>query len=111
MLFLVCMESNLGGIPDEQAAEIRAEETKLGMSYIRSGLIRRVFRIVGRDGNVSIWEVGSLDELHDALRALPKVPWAHVSVMPLIEHPVEVAYKAQHGSLPAVAGPFGDQGI
>jgi len=100
MLFMVEMRSNLGGQPEAAVAEIRRAETALAVEYIRSGVLRRLFRTVGQDGNRSLWETDSLEALHDALRALPKFPYATIVVTPLVQHPVEAAYIAEHGALP-----------
>jgi len=101
MLFLVEMHSNLGGLPAAQVEAIRAAEMALAMEYLHRGLIRRIFRTVGRDGNHSLWEADSLEALHDALRVLPKFPWANITVTPLVQHPAEAAYLARHGALPS----------
>jgi muconolactone D-isomerase len=101
MLSLVRMVTNLPGEwPPEKTAELRARELALGLDYMRRGLLRRAFRTVGEDGNASLWEAASPEELHDALRALPKFPWARITVTPLIEHPIEAAIKQQLGAVP-----------
>lgn len=101
MLYLVRMASNLPGEwTKEKTDELRQRELKLGIEYMESGLLRRVFRTVGEDGNASIWEADTPEQLHEALRSLPKFPWAKITVTPLIEHPIEKAVKLQRGEVP-----------
>ena len=101
MLFLIRMATNLpGDWPPEKTAELRARELALGLDYMERGLLRRAFRTVGEDGNASIWEADSPEALHEALRALPKFPWARITVTPLVEHPIEKSMKEKHGAIP-----------
>jgi muconolactone D-isomerase len=101
MLYAVRMTTNLpGDWPDEKTAALRQRELELGIRYMRAGLLRRVFRVVGEDGNVSIWESETPEGLQEALRALPKFPWARIVVTPLIEHPIERDVRAQDGAIP-----------
>lgn len=101
MMYLVRMATNLPGEwSPEKTAELRARELALGIEYMERGLLRRVFRTVGEDGNASLWEAGTPEEMHEALRALPKFPWARIVVTPLVEHPIEREVKARHGSVP-----------
>ncbi|MCA3181681.1 MAG: muconolactone Delta-isomerase family protein [Burkholderiaceae bacterium] len=105
MMFLIRMATQLpGDWPPEKTAELRARELELGIRYMEQGLLRRVFRTIGEDGNASLWEAESLESLHDALRALPKFPWARIVVTPLVEHPIEREVRARHGSLPSFRG-------
>ncbi len=100
-LYLVRMATNLPGEwPPEKTAALRNEELALGLGYMQQGLLRRVFRTVGEDGNASIWEADSPEQLHEALRALPKFPWARISVTPLVPHPIERAMKETNGAIP-----------
>jgi len=102
MMFLIRMATSLpGDWPPEKTAELRARELALGITYMERGLLRRVFRTVGEDGNASLWEATSLEELHEALRALPKFPWARITVTPLVEHPIEREVKQRRGTVPA----------
>jgi muconolactone D-isomerase len=101
MMYLVRMATNLPGEwPPEKTAELRARELQLGIEYMERGLLRRVFRTVGEDGNASLWEAESPEALHDALRALPKFPWARITVTPLVEHPIERSVRERLGAVP-----------
>jgi muconolactone delta-isomerase len=57
-------------------------------------------RIVGKRANFSIWDVDSLEELHESFQSLPMFPWMDITVTPLIEHPSEIEYKKQNGEMP-----------
>jgi muconolactone D-isomerase len=100
-LYLIRMQTNLpGDWPAEKTAQLRATELDLGAKYMEQGLIRRIFRTVGEDGNASIWEAETPEQLQEALRALPKFPWAKIVVTPLIQHPIEKLIKDRRGEVP-----------
>jgi len=50
-----------------------------------------LWRIVGRYSNISIFDVGSNDELHDILSSLPLYPFMTIQVTPLATHPSDLA--------------------
>jgi muconolactone delta-isomerase len=71
-----------------------------GHELIKSGKLRRLFRIVGRRANFSIWDADSFEELHENLLSLPMHPWMEITVTSLIEHPSETEFKDLYGNIP-----------
>ncbi len=111
-----CYEINFGGatmrfmvqmvvrLPGDWSAdrldEIGKAETARGHELIKAEKLRRLFRIVGRRANFSIWDADSLEELHENLQSLPMHPWMDITVNSLIEHPSETAFKEMYGDIP-----------
>ena len=103
MRFMVQMVVRLpGDWPAEKLDEIQSAENARGHEMIKAGKMRRLFRIVGRRANFSIWDAASLEELHENLTSLPMHPWMDITVTPLIEHPSEIAFKELYGEIPAL---------
>lgn len=101
MRFMVQMVVGLpGDWPAEKVDEIGRAENARGHEMIKAGKLRRLFRIVGKRANFSIWDADSLEELHEILQSLPMHPWMDISVTPLIEHPSEIAFKELYGDIP-----------
>jgi muconolactone D-isomerase len=88
MLFMVEMEVRLP--PDMPAAEadaLKAREREIAQGLQRDGRWRHLWRVAGRYANVSVFDVGSPDELHDLVSGLPLFPYMEISVTPLARHP------------------------
>ena len=103
MLFMVQITVALpGDMAPEKVADINARELKRGGELMDGGKLLRVWRIVGRRANFSLWQAETLEELHANLSSLPLHPWMAIEVTPLIEHPAAVAYKKAKGRLPAL---------
>ena len=103
MRFMVQMVVRLPGEwPAQRLEEIGKAENARGHELINAGKLRRLFRIVGRRANFSIWDAASLEELHENLSSLPMHPWMDITVTPLIEHPSEIEFKESYGALPAL---------
>jgi muconolactone D-isomerase len=91
MLFHVRMNVNLPmAMPPEQAAQLKQDEKELAQRLQREGKWRHLWRIAGQYANVSIFDVGSVDELHALLTALPLFPYMQIEVMPMCRHPSSV---------------------
>lgn len=84
----------------EQRAEITRREIAVAVDLMHRGVMRRVFRIVGRTGSFAIWETESLEQLHELVQTLPMFPFMTIAVTPIIKHPVEEAYEREHGAVP-----------
>ncbi len=69
-----------GDWPADRLDEISKAETARGHELIKAGKLRRLFRIVGRRANFSIWDADSLEELHENLQSLPMHPWMDITV-------------------------------
>jgi muconolactone D-isomerase len=91
MLFHVRMNVNLPlNMPAEQAAQLKKTEKELAQRLQHEGKWRHLWRIAGQYANISVFDVDSVDELHDLLTSLPLFPYMQVDVMPLCRHPSSV---------------------
>lgn len=103
MRFLVNIQVRLPGEWTQgQRADLVRRETEAAVELMYRKVLRRTFRVVGQLANFSIWETATPEELHAVLQSLPMYPFMTVTVTPIIEHPVEQAYKTKHGSIPAL---------
>jgi muconolactone D-isomerase len=88
MLFLAEMEVRLPpGMPAEQADELKGRERAYSQALQRDGRWPHLWRVAGRYANVSVLDVGSVDELHELLAGLPLFPYLDIRVTPLARHP------------------------
>lgn len=91
MLFHVRMNVNLPlSMPAEQAAQLKRTEKELAQRLQHEGKWRHLWRIAGQYANVSVFDVDSVDELHNLLTSLPLFPYMQIDVMPLCRHPSSV---------------------
>jgi muconolactone D-isomerase len=74
----------------EQAAKLKQDEKELAQRLQQEGKWRHLWRIAGQYANVSIFDVGSVDELHTLLTSLPLFPYMQIDVMPLCRHPSSI---------------------
>jgi muconolactone D-isomerase len=74
----------------EQAAQLKQDEKELAQRLQQEGKWRHLWRIAGQYANVSIFDVGSVDELHTLLTSLPLFPYMQIDVMPLCRHPSSI---------------------
>jgi muconolactone D-isomerase len=77
-------------MPPEQAAQLKQDEKELARRLQQEGKWRHLWRIAGQYANVSIFDVGSVDELHTLLTSLPLFPYMQIDVMPLCRHPSSI---------------------
>lgn len=70
--------------------ELVATEKARAAELQESGVWPELWRIVGRYSNISIFDVGSNDELHAILSSLPLYPFMTIDVTPLAQHPSKV---------------------
>lgn len=91
MLFHVRMNVNLPlNMPAEQAAQLKQTEKELAQRLQHEGKWRHLWRIAGQYANISVFDVDSVDELHNLLTSLPLFPYMQIDVMPLCRHPSSV---------------------
>ncbi|MQA82834.1 MAG: muconolactone Delta-isomerase [Streptosporangiales bacterium] len=96
MLFLVEMDVRIPHDTDPDAVErLKAEERARAQDLQRGGEWRHLWRVAGRYANVSVFDVGSVDRLHELLSELPLYPYLDIRVTPLATHPS--AIEAQDG--------------
>ncbi|UQS23782.1 muconolactone Delta-isomerase [Amycolatopsis thermalba] len=92
MLFHVRMDVRLPSDMDPSVrADIVAREKAYSQQLQREGKWPHLWRIVGEYSNISIFDVGSNDELHELLSGLPLFPYMDIRVMPLATHPSKVS--------------------
>ena len=91
MLFHVRMTVSLPQtMPDAQAAQLKQTEKELAQRLQQEGKWRHLWRIAGHYANISVFDVASVDELHNLLTSLPLFPYMQIEVMPLCRHPSSI---------------------
>lgn len=102
MLFLLKIDVTLPPqMPDADKAELRTRENARAEELIKSGNLQRIWRVVGRVANFSVWQAPSLESLHDLIMSMPMFPYMKIDVTPLIDHPMTKVADARNGSAPA----------
>lgn len=92
MLFLVHMIVQIPTDADKAFTDaLKAEEKAFSQRLQHDGKWRHLWRVVGEYANYSVFDVGSNDELHELLSALPLFPYMQISVTPLAQHPSAIA--------------------
>jgi muconolactone D-isomerase len=87
MLFHVQMTVRLPhDTPAAQADELKARKKAMAQELQRAGTWRHLWRIAGRYANVSVFDVGGPDELHNTLSRLPLFPYMDIEVQALCRH-------------------------
>lgn len=88
MLFHVRMDVNLPlTMPQAEADALKKAEKALALTLQSSGKWRHLWRIVGQYANISVFDLGSAEELHILLTSLPLFPYMQIQIMPLCRHP------------------------
>ncbi|AUZ48131.1 muconolactone Delta-isomerase [Pseudomonas fluorescens] len=91
MLFHVKMTVNLPlDMPAERAASLKAEEKALAQRLQQQGKWRHLWRIAGHYANYSVFDVESVQALHDLLMQLPLFPYMAIEVNALCRHPSSI---------------------
>jgi muconolactone D-isomerase len=72
--------------PDARADGL-AREKAYAQDLQKQGKWVHIWRVVGKYSNISVFDVGSNDELHDILWNLPLFPYMTIEVTPLCPHP------------------------
>nr|WP_033289050.1 muconolactone Delta-isomerase family protein [Amycolatopsis jejuensis] len=91
MLFLAHMEVTVpAGLDPAVVADLLAREKARAVELQREGCWRELWRVAGRFANVSVFEVGSVDRLHEILASLPMFPYLDITVTALATHPSKV---------------------
>ncbi|SFS79544.1 muconolactone Delta-isomerase family protein [Saccharopolyspora flava] len=90
MEFLVRSENRLPpDTPEQRRAELRAAERARAMQLREQGVLKRLWRVPGRNATVGLYEADDPARLHEALMSLPMAPWLDVTVEALATHPQE----------------------
>lgn len=91
MLFHVRMDINLPhSVPQAEAQALKTKEKVRAQALQAEGKWRHLWRIAGQYSNISLFDVASIDELHQLLSTLPLYPWMQIQVTPLCRHPSSV---------------------
>jgi len=91
MLFHVKMTVNLPPDMDPaHATQIKADEKALAQRLMHEGKWRHLWRIAGHYANYSVFDLDSVEALHDTLMQLPLFPYMDIEVTPLCRHPSSV---------------------
>ncbi len=92
MFFAVTMDVDLPmDLDPDVRADTLAREKAYSQDLQRAGKWPHIWRIVGQYSNLSIFDVASTDELHDILWNLPLFPYMTIQVIPLAQHPSDIA--------------------
>ena len=91
MLFHVKMTVKLPlDMDPARAATLKAEEKELAQRLQREGSWRHLWRIAGHYANYSVFDVPSVEALHDTLMQLPLFPYMEIEVDGLCRHPSSI---------------------
>jgi len=91
MLFKVEMTVRLPAtMPVAEAEALKKTEREVAQGLMRQGTWRHLWRVAGRYANVSIFDVDSVEQLHQLLSGLPLFPYMDIDVAPLCRHPSSI---------------------
>jgi muconolactone D-isomerase len=92
LLFHVRMDVSLPhDLDPNRRAELIAAERDRTLELQKLGVWTHLWRVVGHDSNISVFDVPSNDELHAFLSSLPLWEFMRVEVTPLATHPSDLA--------------------
>jgi len=98
MLFMLRIDVTIPPeTPQADKDRLRERENARALELIEEGTMVRIWRIVGRVANFSLWQADSLEQLHEKVGSLPMFPYMKIDVTPLINHPVTDAADARNG--------------
>ncbi|MTD52571.1 muconolactone Delta-isomerase family protein [Amycolatopsis pithecellobii] len=90
MEFLVRTENLLpAGTPDDVREQLRRGERERATRLREAGVLKRLWRVPGRNATIGLYEAEDPAALHDALTSLPMWKWLDVTVEALALHPQE----------------------
>jgi muconolactone D-isomerase len=88
--FLVRTENLLPpDTPDDTRDQLRNAERERAQQLRDAGILKRLWRVPGRNATVGLYEADDPAALHDALASLPMWKWMDISVEALATHPQE----------------------
>jgi muconolactone D-isomerase len=90
--FLVRTENTLPpDTPDDVREGLRKSERERAMQLREAGILKRLWRVPGRNATIGLYEAADPAQLHDALVSLPMWKWMDITVEILATHPQEKA--------------------
>ncbi|MGY1917448.1 muconolactone Delta-isomerase [Pseudomonas tolaasii] len=91
MLFHVKMTVNIPhGEGPEKVDRFKAQEKTFALGLQNSGKWLHLWRIAGLYANYSVFDVDSVQELHDLLLQLPLYPYMAIEVTAMCRHPSSI---------------------
>lgn len=91
MLFHVRMDVELPlDLDPDTRATLLATEKARALDLQKTGTWVHLWRVVGHYSNISIFDVGTAEELHDILWTLPLFLYMDVQVTALAQHPSDL---------------------
>jgi muconolactone D-isomerase len=69
---------------------LSATEIERAKALQRAGKWLHIWRVAGKWANISIFDVDSIDELHEILSSLPLFPYMEIAVTALCRHPASI---------------------
>lgn len=91
MLFHVRMDVRIPPDFDPiRADELKRVERERAQDLQNQGKWRHLWRIAGQYSNISIFDVETVQELHDIVSTLPLFPFMEIAVTPLCRHPSSI---------------------
>lgn len=91
MLFHVKMTVKLPADMDPAVAtKLKADEKELAQRLQREGQWRHLWRIAGHYANYSVFDVPSVEALHDTLMLLPLFRYMEIEIDGLCRHPSSI---------------------
>ncbi|MFE4539325.1 muconolactone Delta-isomerase [Streptomyces scopuliridis] len=92
MLFAIRMDVTM---PRDLATEVRGDLVAREKAYCqelqKSGQWVHIWRCVGEYANISVFDVADNEALHRILWNLPLFPFMKIEVVPLAQHPSDLA--------------------
>lgn len=73
-----------------KADKLKADEKALAQRLMEEGKWRHLWRIAGEYANFSVFDVASVQELHDTLMQLPLFPYMDIEVKAICRHPSSI---------------------
>jgi muconolactone D-isomerase len=90
MEFLVRAENRLpADTPEEERGRLKKGERARADELRAAGVLKRLWRVPGRNATIGLYEAADATELHDALASLPMFPWMDITVEAVATHPQE----------------------
>jgi muconolactone D-isomerase len=78
------------GIDKSEVKRLSAIEIERAKELQQQGKWLHIWRVAGKWANTSIFDLESIDELHQVLSSLPLFPYMEIDVIPLCRHPASL---------------------
>ncbi len=75
MLFMLHIDVSIPAeMPKEAQLALRERGNTRAMQLVNEGVIVRIWRVVGRVANFSVWDAPTLEALHELVMSMPLFP-------------------------------------